>query len=341
MENDECLQVETGGVVVQNLAALLADDHHVFQADAAPIGQVDARLDGDHHAGLQLFTAARRQSRLLMDRNAYTMAQAMAKGVAVSGVDQHLTRSPVNRNPGDTCADGLDAGEHGLAYQPVALDEDLVRFTGNKGPGHVGAVSLVDQAHVDQHQVARLQLTVRGHGVRPGGVGAKGNDGIEARTFCTHLPHGQIQSQGDLALGHARFDGVVYRLKDLLVQPGGLAQQIPTRVRPSPPASFRSEPLSARSVQAPFFGHVGKPEKGRMEEIVALKGQGMKTECCAQFFQELQQPLGIHFHLEERGLGLGLKGEPGIGEEKGSTIGGDKEKSRASPGYRGQERCSC
>lgn len=63
-------------------------DHHVFQTDAAPIGQVEARFNSDDHAGLQLFAAARRKARLLMDRNPHPMAEAMAESIAVTGIDR-------------------------------------------------------------------------------------------------------------------------------------------------------------------------------------------------------------------------------------------------------------
>jgi len=59
MKEAERLQIEAGGVAVEDLAAFLADDHHIFQTDTAPIGQIEARFNRDDHAGLQLFATTR------------------------------------------------------------------------------------------------------------------------------------------------------------------------------------------------------------------------------------------------------------------------------------------
>ena len=155
-----------------------------------------------------------------MHRYAHSMAKTMAETVAIAGIDNHLAGGAVNFGSGDAGTDGGQAGQHGPAHHPVTFDKGLVRLAGDKGPGHVGAVALIDKSHIDEHQVSCLQLAVGRDGVRSGRVGAEGDDGFKAGALCPHFTHGQIKSKGDFPLGHARFDGRIDRLKDLLVQPG-------------------------------------------------------------------------------------------------------------------------
>ncbi len=80
--------------MVDDFGPILGDDHHVFQADAAPIGQIESRLNSGHHAGPQLLGAAWRQTGFLMDRDAHSMAQAVAKAVGYPGQITFDTSKP-------------------------------------------------------------------------------------------------------------------------------------------------------------------------------------------------------------------------------------------------------
>ena len=252
----------------------------------------------------------------------------MAEAVAVAGVGDHLPGGAVDRGPGDPGADGADTGEHGGAHHPVAVDVGRVGPTGDKGAGQVRAVAAQHQAHVDEHQVAGLQLAVRGHGVRPGRIGAEGDDGGEARPLGAHLAHGQLQGKGDLALGHARFDGGVHRLEDLLVQAGRGAQQLEF-VRAFDLAHGLDQAALGGKFQAALAGHPGQVLEGRVEQVVAFKGETRQAESVDQPFEQGQQTAGVHFDLEERRLGLGLEGEAGVGEQEGAAFGGDEQEAGA------------
>src|SRR5215218_3075759 len=51
-------RVERFRDVGQDLATVVGHQHVVLDPDAAPAGQIDAGLDGDHHAGLELDVGA-------------------------------------------------------------------------------------------------------------------------------------------------------------------------------------------------------------------------------------------------------------------------------------------
>src|SRR5579883_729375 len=79
------------GRAAEHLAAVLAQQHQVLDAHAAPAGQVDARLDAEHHAGPQDDLAlAARHPRRLVDLQADPVAQAVAELLAVRSEERRV-----------------------------------------------------------------------------------------------------------------------------------------------------------------------------------------------------------------------------------------------------------
>ena len=58
--------------------------HVVFDTHPADAGQIDTRLDRDHHVGLQLFLRAPRQRRSLVNGQAQAVTQPVAEVLAVT-----------------------------------------------------------------------------------------------------------------------------------------------------------------------------------------------------------------------------------------------------------------
>src|SRR5262249_4102173 len=74
------------GQMAEYLVAVWCDQDVVLDADAAPARKVDARLDGEDHAGLQHSLRPRSQGRPLMDLQADAVPQAVPEVVAVAGI---------------------------------------------------------------------------------------------------------------------------------------------------------------------------------------------------------------------------------------------------------------
>src|SRR5262249_34652057 len=67
------------GDACQHLTAVGGDEHVVLDPYAAPVGQVDPRLDGDDHASLENGRRARFHHRRLVDLQADAVSQAVVK----------------------------------------------------------------------------------------------------------------------------------------------------------------------------------------------------------------------------------------------------------------------
>src|SRR5262245_60433334 len=79
--------------------------HVVFNADAEFIGQVDARFDRHHHAGLQPCLGTRLHQRGFVHLHANAVADAVREKVAIAGVSDHRPGRRVDLLH-------LDAGTH-------------------------------------------------------------------------------------------------------------------------------------------------------------------------------------------------------------------------------------
>src|SRR5919107_1589592 len=75
----------------EELGLAVGDDEGVLDTHAAPVCQVDTRLDGDRHAWLQCTDAELRQRRSLVDLQADAVAETMDKVLAVPGLCNHLS----------------------------------------------------------------------------------------------------------------------------------------------------------------------------------------------------------------------------------------------------------
>ena len=79
----------------QNLAAIGGDKHQILNADACVAGQVNAGLYGEYHPLLRNHVAGGADVWRLMHHQADTVAGACDKGVAISGINDHLTHRGV------------------------------------------------------------------------------------------------------------------------------------------------------------------------------------------------------------------------------------------------------
>src|SRR5689334_7025210 len=73
------------------------DQEGVFDAHAESSGKINARLDGDHHALLQLVLGARADAGMLMNVDPDAVTRAVNEGFPVTALGDDLPADPVNR----------------------------------------------------------------------------------------------------------------------------------------------------------------------------------------------------------------------------------------------------
>src|SRR5690242_13332451 len=74
--------------------------YRVFDSDAEPAGEVDARLDAEGHAVLQYCVVALHEVWWLMTVEHYAMAQAMSEIVTVTRLSDNIARNRIERLAG-------------------------------------------------------------------------------------------------------------------------------------------------------------------------------------------------------------------------------------------------
>ena len=140
--------------MVQNLAAVSGDDDQILHADAEFAGQIDAGLYGEDHAFSGHVLAGRAYIAGIVVLQADHMAKAVGKeGTVPSGGDM-FSGNPVDLAQGNA---GTDDGLRffiGLPDQIVNGGVGFIRFFAEEGAGHVGAVAVLNTAHVDYDAVS-------------------------------------------------------------------------------------------------------------------------------------------------------------------------------------------
>src|SRR5690606_2136014 len=152
-------------------------DDDVLDPHAEAAGEVDARLDGEAHAGLDRAVLALDHVRRLVGRGPDPVPGAVHEVLAVPGLDDHGARGPVDVLARRTGAHGVDPGLLRAAHDVVDLA--LLRRAGvvraardEHGARGVRPVPVPQPAEVEHHEVAGLDHAISRVVVRVGAVRA-------------------------------------------------------------------------------------------------------------------------------------------------------------------------
>src|SRR5262245_56037531 len=132
--------------VGQNLHAAAGHEHIVLDPDAAPAGQIGARLDREHHARLYSFVAgvdigsAPCDPRALMDLDAQTVPRPVTESGAQPVPVEGVAGRGVDLEPRSTGGDHLDRPIVRFADGVIHLAHARGREADGYGPGQVDAV---------------------------------------------------------------------------------------------------------------------------------------------------------------------------------------------------------
>src|SRR4051812_34887819 len=129
------------GRIVEASTAVGDADHGVFGADAEAAWEIDAGLVAEDHALRQRQRVPLDQIRLLMDRETESVANSVDKGVAVSGIGDHLSCRAVDLLTGHSRSYGLERRLIGGENRFVGANEIRRGLADVNGAGDVGVVS--------------------------------------------------------------------------------------------------------------------------------------------------------------------------------------------------------
>ena len=118
-----------------------------------------------------------------MDRQPNPMPQAVAKMRPESCLPDYLPCCPVGllcSYPGFYL---LLAGKLGLSDDSKYFNSLPVRFTQHHGPGHIRAVTVQLQPHIDYYRLALLDLLIRRHCMGQGCIGPGSHNCLKSRPF--------------------------------------------------------------------------------------------------------------------------------------------------------------
>src|SRR5690242_8316461 len=80
----------------QDIATAVSHDHHIFNADAAALRDVNARFDRNDHAGLEHVVSALCDSRRFVDLQTHAVPRGMCEKLPQTRVLQHQTGGAVH-----------------------------------------------------------------------------------------------------------------------------------------------------------------------------------------------------------------------------------------------------
>ncbi|CAI8005654.1 hypothetical protein GBAR_LOCUS4345, partial [Geodia barretti] len=198
------------GCLAQRDGAAVSEDDDVLDTHAAPAGEVNARLYGEHGIHVQRVGGTRTDPRDFVDRQAHAVPKAVAKVVTVPGVGYDVSGQLVRLLPVHADLHVLDRRKLRVKNDVVNLVEHLVRLAHNHSAGNVGAVAADLGAHVDDDGFTALDDVVSWHVVGHGPIGSGGHDGVEADTIGSGVPHGHLHPPRHFPLGHAFCDSGAY-----------------------------------------------------------------------------------------------------------------------------------
>ncbi len=255
---------------------------------------------------------------------AYPVSQGMAEIVTVTAFGNDAAGSPVHCGSTDSGTDCIDGGQLSPAYQAVDLKIFGIPFTGNKGPGHVRAVAVKDQSHVDHQRLVLLNSNQTGYGMGQGTAPASGHNGLETWRFSPQPAHGGFQRKCNVDLclpGADCFEGL---LKDEFVEENRAAQLCYLfLVLYQAHCLYHS--VHRQEGDPDFFGHGLHLIGHSMQGVMAFKGERGDTQVGQQFLEESEQTLGIKHDLNLSHLIFGLDLEPKISEQQGRSVCRDEQ----------------
>src|SRR4051812_39427256 len=135
---------EVFGEARKDLRAVLRDDDEVLDPDAAFVGEVDPRLDGDDVARAEGVRRLAAQPRLLVHLEAHAGAEPVAELVAEAGLVDHRAGRCVRVDPGGPGPGALEPGLLALEADRVGVLQPVGERAGREGARAVRAVA-VDQ----------------------------------------------------------------------------------------------------------------------------------------------------------------------------------------------------
>jgi hypothetical protein len=167
----------------EELGAVVGDDHVVFEAEAELVGDVDAGLVGEDHAGHHLLVVALHEVGPLVHVEADAVADAMVEevvGGAVAGFDDDLAGGAVDDLHGDAGAGGGERGGLGVEddFEDGALQVGGLAV--DEAAGDVGGVAVDGAAVVDHDHFRFMNGLWLSSSVGDGGVGADVAGGVAA-----------------------------------------------------------------------------------------------------------------------------------------------------------------
>ena len=166
----------------QDFAAFGGDQHVVFDADPAPVGQIDPRLDGHDHARLEDGVGPAAKLGGFVDVQAQTVAEAVAKKAAETGLLNDGAGFGVHIASRHAGTDRGDSALLGRQDDPVDFRELRCDLTGDQNPRQVTLIRSPRRSPVDQHEIGVADPGVGGWArVRQGGAATDGHDRREAR----------------------------------------------------------------------------------------------------------------------------------------------------------------
>src|SRR5277367_5650988 len=132
--------------------------HHIFDPDPELAGQVNSRLDCDHHAGLQPGLLPGADAWRLVNLHADPVPGGVGKLLGQSRLAQHAAGRLIDVPADYPGAYGGDCGLLRLEHRFVRRALFVPRFAEVDGTGHIRAITLVDYTEVEGEEASAGQL---------------------------------------------------------------------------------------------------------------------------------------------------------------------------------------
>src|SRR5687767_10537036 len=159
----------------------------ILNADTAPPGPVDARLDRDDGVVRKRRLGGPRQPWRFVYLDADPMAEAVTELVAETAVFNVAARDCVGIPPTHPCPDGSRRALVGLTNDRMDRSLLVARGTDNEGAGDVRAVASDHGPEVDQKKIPILHGALRRPCVRQRRAFAGGDDGRKRKAFAAAI----------------------------------------------------------------------------------------------------------------------------------------------------------
>jgi len=185
----------------EHLWPVSAQDHDVFQAQAKPPRQVDARLNGKYHALVQNTLRRGGQIGRFMHLNAHTVAQTVGEIGTISGICDDLPRGIIHHMRLYTGARGRHRGLHGRLDNRMHLHEPVRCRTHHCHAGDIAGIAIFAAANIHHHRITGLQQRLAGLMMGERAIAARTNDGKQ-RLHALPFEAG-AHDLGHVQLGHA------------------------------------------------------------------------------------------------------------------------------------------